>query len=167
MTRSIANEEKNRLDPKYLGEGYNGVAGIFQDKVVKYTVEEIEARIAQHFVDKSIPCLPEFYDVREIQPGLWAITMEKVELITDSDAAWIINDYLKLDIHIDVFRKTVDYWKNRYPRYSELFEDYFNMIQCLKSSGFKPHDVHSKNIGYDKHGNLVLFDLGMASSENI
>ncbi len=162
MLQETADQEVDRLNPEFLGSGSMGVAGITPEGlVVKYTAEHDEAHIAQHFMNNPIPCLPIIYEVKRLQQFLWAITMEKVKLLTNSEECQVItalNNQLQYSSSNSL--KMIQELTSKYPYLEKLVDDYNTMMACLKEHKITPGDLHDDNVGYNKDGNLVLFDLG-------
>ncbi len=169
MEPEVADEERMRLRPGYLGSGGMGLAGLTSGGlVVKYTQDKDEAAIAEAFMGKKTPCLPMVHDVRELQDSLWAITMEKVKTLPPKREIYWMITYLSnmlyepqedFDEHLKSFSKIV----LEFPYLRKIADDYNKMIECLESNNIVPGDAHSGNVGYNTNGSMVLFDLGLSN----
>ena len=161
MTDETANVERETMQPSYLGSGSYGLAANLPSGMVdKYTDDEKEAEIAQQVKNNPLPCLVNVHEVRQIQsaPDIWAITVEKVKTLSYFEQEIIEGVYDDWR-----FPKSVQKMKSIYRHQAQLMDDYVALRICLGDNRLSGHDAHPENIGYDKEGNLVLFDLGGAT----
>jgi len=171
MTQETADAEELRLNPEYLGSGGMGLAGITPEGfVVKWTKDQDEAAIAKEFIGKNVSCLPKFYEVEKLQDSLWAITMQKVELLPRKKEFFSIIRELSdmFNAPPDDFNQHLEEVTNliaKFPYLEKIARDFNEMTYCLSMNKIVPGDLHIGNIGYNQ-GNMVLFDLGLSSLNN-
>jgi hypothetical protein len=168
MIPETAEREKKLFNPSYLGAGNMGIAVELRDgRVGKYTNDKYEARKADRLKDLGLECIPEIYEVREVQKQdilklkvlypLWMIIMEKVKTLPQ-DAKKVING-ISRDSYSKA-EKEKEAKIARSPEHRKLIDDYIEMLQCLEMNGIGLRDAHGGNVGYNAQGRLVLFDLG-------
>ncbi len=169
MSTETADEERRTMEPSYLGSGAFGIATNLPSGLVgKYTDETSEAELARQVKDNPIPCIVNVYSVRQAQvyPEIFMIIMDKVKVLYGIERTVISK------LRTQIYKRGHGYsprWKvptkvkemkNRYIDHIKLIDDYIGLQQCLEANDILGDDAHGKNIGYDKQGNLVLFDLG-------
>jgi len=156
MTPELAMEEEAKFPTmEYLNSGNFGVAYTLDHKVVKYTVDREEYIAALKVLKNPVPCIATIFSAEQLHDlNLYRIVVEKVKTL-DHDERKIIS-YLRDKIK----DKDFYFWKDEFKH--PIAKQYITMLKCLEAHGYSIGDAHKKNIGYNKKGRLVLFDLGLA-----
>jgi hypothetical protein len=137
MTEETARREEERNPGlHWIGHGNCGIAyETANGTVIKYTDDRLEFEAASRLMENPIPCTVRVYDayvVQEYKPFLWAIELEKVIPMKESE------DFS-----------------------SEGQRQIANVKACLESNRYNSTEAFYKNLGWNKDGNLVLLDLGL------
>lgn len=174
FTEETAKQEELAMGDgaRYLGNGSFNIVYHSGDVVTKYTKYEDEAEIYHKQFEQNYPCLVKVLEPPvkiQIDPELWRIRMEKVELLRDKQkwlAAKLKSAVERLKFYgdpVDADNVVESFIKEQGP-ISESDMEFLNLyrefLKCFISFGINPVDTHSGNIGLNKEGKLVLFDLG-------
>lgn len=179
MTPETARRIQQDRAPEFLAAGCGGTVAtiMYRGKpaVEKFICNETEATVARNLIGKSIPCVVQVYDVKELQEGeLWSIIAELVKPLSGRQKK--IAEYIYFHLYDTLTYKDVNtfYWAvseavhnvqlKWHSVLDRLFiktiEDFYN---CLLVHGVHTKDTHDENLGWTDDGRLVLFDLGESS----
>jgi len=187
MSQQTADQLKKQYpEIEFLGAGGIGVAGQSGNNVIKFTSDEDEAMMAKQLMKINIPCIVKIYSVKKVQEPrkfdsyynattIWVIECEKVNtnltldqkrLAGDMNAILQIGGWSTMPSEFIrqgweskkqyVYEKTI----KEFPQEQQFINDYLEMRMCLDKNNIIADDAHGDNIGYNKQGKLVLFDLG-------
>lgn len=189
FSEETAGQEELELgqEADYLGSGVFNIVYHSGDVVTKYTKYEDEAEIYRKQFEQNYPCLikvleaPVKIQERRVLPSytgsqLWRIRMEKATPLTDRNknlAVWCCNSTRHmLDERIEritgsgIVQDVVQNINEAHGPVNEFdygfLGQYGQLVEELVSFGFSPEEAHADNIGYNKEGKLVLFDLGQS-----
>ena len=144
-------EEMAFPNMQYLDAGNIGTAYENYPYVVKYTDDFREANVARQQMIHPIPCMVKIFSVEEIPAindnTLFRIVQEKVD--TSQMRSGKPRPKQGIGIHLDIHDST-----------TPLGKEYDALCECLRQAGYNTSDAHERNIGRNKEGRLVLFDLG-------
>lgn len=168
MTQETADAEKaTHPDISFLGSGQSGVATDIGNKIVrKYTSDADEAANARVQMDLRRQHIVAVYDVQEIQNGIWAIDSEKVQPLSDEEAAAVTEIYHAITEenaipgydHITTEDPDID------PAvFDQVHDEYLRFVmQMSEDDYFTINDAWGDNMGRTEDGRMVLLDLGNA-----
>lgn len=186
MTEDTARAQEAELgDANWLGDGSYNIVYQKGDVAIKYCEDETEVEIYRKQYERKLPCLVKVLEPpREIQEELWQIKMEKVEPLEEEQrrviavaSQWALTHfrgvekgnfgslYSEIKQFVEIYNRNASHR----PSWTGLDVDnpvliaYAKLLICLKSYMMTFPDVHSRNVGWDKNGTLVLFDLGGSS----
>jgi hypothetical protein len=182
MSHETSDRQREQYpDISYLGSGGEGVASDIPDGALKYTDQAEEYLSALNQYKQQLPCLVRILEEpKRIQedPLLWAIAMEKVQPL-DEDERSVMSFILEWEIdpgRFPTFEETLNfvdllYKKHGYKKPKKVAPEkiqrvhyaYMHMKKCFEDNEFESNDAHSKNVGWNKDGRMVLFDLGRSS----
>ncbi len=175
MTQETADQIKKQFNPEYLSAGDFGIAAttdrliISPDKknVIKICSDWEEAVAAITF--GRSPCCAKVIRAGQIQkkPELYIIVMEMVTPLTDPierNATGFLRYILEKHISEEYYEQRIAEAYMRYPTITKFIEKYRRFADCFRQNKINSDDAHANNIGYDKQGNLVIFDYGGVSS---
>jgi hypothetical protein len=140
---------------KYLGHGVDGVAYTHKvpNSVIKITNSYEEADVAMQIMNDPVPCCVRVFNVQENQSTTWTIEVEKVQPLAPAEKLLFGRLFLKykgkpveINLKDPETQKFAIHWKR--------------LVSCLKQNNLSAEDAHANNIGWNKEGVLVLFDLG-------
>ena len=157
MTDETAKSEAETMQPSYLGSGMYGTATNLPSGFAgKYTDDPSEVEIARRVKDNPISCIVNVHNIRQVQrdPIIFMIIMEKVKVL---DA--IEKEAIRMLRHDWEKQEEVEGARQTYKNKMQLIDDYIDLRRCLIANKISGDDAHWENIGYNKQGNLVLFDL--------
>ncbi len=170
MTQETADEEQRRYeDIYYLGAGQFGIAAdLGNGMVLKYIKEPTEAVESERVMKLNPSCVTKIHEVRQLQDNLWGVIMDKVRLLDPIDIRQVtamrnlcvagsmtFREFIR-EARVKEF-PTVDNWTEH------LFNEYVEMMSCLRANDVYSHDMHGKNCGHSRTtGKLVAFDIGDA-----
>ena len=172
---------------EYAGEGHFGMAFIVNDdKILKLTNNEDEIRGIKKVLNKDIPNVIHYYDVKHYpDSNIYAILMDKVDLLSleeetiyttmyyegsnysDSDF-W--DEYDDDEIRDELIDKLQDRLQNpeeedelepfdiNHNDMINYIEKYRELLNKLEENGVPTADLHGGNIGA-KDGKLIHFDV--------
>lgn len=161
---------------KYLGHGEGGLAFLHNTphSVVKLTSDRDEFLLARKLMRYPVNCVVNVYNVKEAQPstykgvgmqrGVWAIELEKLIPLADSEAQMINDIYDCMDASYSRSIEEIYVALGEPKDINGTIEKYMNLIHCLKSNRLRPDDAHGRNIGKRADGSFVLLDLGYAAT---
>ncbi len=171
----------------YLDKGSNGVVfDLGNDKVLKITNHKEEADTASWIKENDVPNIAKIYDVFKIESSnyqfpkdlsirfpYWAETyfliIEKVDTSIKNkieELFLILTNNFKINHHKNTLLsflekdKVNNFIRKNHPEFIKLYDDIYYLLFTLnKRYGLKYYDAHSGNIGLNKFGNLILFDV--------
>ena len=166
MTPEVAlSEEELHPDIEYIGQGNFGVAYSIGNRVVKYTGDKDEARVALHVYKDPLPCVARIFDEPKMvqrEPPVWKIVFEKIKPLSRMEQS-IVHIIFPHYSSPPTF-EDIDDFVSEHPELTNealnLEKDYFDLVECLQFHGYRPDDTHAGNLGYNAGGNLVIFDVG-------
>ena len=182
MTDETASREKTRHgEPEWLGSGQFGssieCSPGFACKYTDDPGEALAARKARDLGERG--GVVTVHEVKKVQsnPTLWAITMDKVDILKGLEKQLYT-------MVVETIREHPDDHDRRFSIYEKFFsmfdwnygddlEGYLSdvdeldssareMIAKLAAQGFSDEDIHGDNVGWTPDGNMVLFDLGFS-----
>jgi hypothetical protein len=153
-----------------IGEGSYGTAyDIGKGRVLKITTDEVEAGIANYILSlkKNFKHIAKIYDVfttKELKrSGYFFIVMKMYEPLDDIDQEEFDEAASIYDNGGDVKEET----EGTNATWRRKVRKYYPMVKAIDEECRKVKilagDIHSGNVGWDKNGNLVLFDIGGSS----
>lgn len=156
---------------KYVGQGNQGLAYYDPDSnsFVKYTTESKEADAAETAMQINAPCTAAIYEVNRVgKAGVYRIRSEPIRTLQKNQSKIITKIYFKYVLQSEYtkldFGTIARFMPVNIRQHSKLIYDYIDMLNCLAENGFSLSDTHGGNIGYNRNGRLVLFDLGAGRS---
>jgi len=169
-----ASEQIMQMFPnaKPIGAGLYGIAYDLGSMILKLTSDQSEIIFANRFKQNPYDRIAKIYDVMFIDDNIYGIIMEKVKLLTKEQIARLNSKSTTISslvtnspdpvlhlLTVDELDKAED---PVYDTKDELFIEYYELLQELYDTeqGFRPFDARPENIGHNKNGNLVLFDVG-------
>lgn len=179
-TRQITEQEfyeRNKLDPErfsYAGSGDFGEAYYVGDhKVLKKTSSRSEFRIAKEIMQGGYPAFVKIYDVEEItNPHNYFILQEEVDVDSDIEDTFIrFNSMLETQqvplsymSHFDedeyiesggdeVVKGKID------QEILDFMAEIEDIVRDYKKLGIEAVDIHPANLGRNKQGKLIAFDV--------
>lgn len=172
MEQGVADQFSQEHGPlSYKGHGADGIVYKNNEpgKVWKVTASPDEAAVVQKVKGKNIPCIPQIYQVKQIQkrpptpnkanfPGSiswWAVQMEEVSPLPENERFTVNFLYQFYQRNHNLPEASSMPTADR-----EVYQKYAQLIECLKANGLQPDDSSAKNIGV-RNGAYVLFDLGL------
>lgn len=167
---------------KFIGAGALGYAfALKSGRVLKLTKDKNEINLIYNLSKlSSIPkSLMTYYNVGKIpnlsddDPQFYYILMDQVEPLTEDEES-VINGFYKHRIQyqdnyydeiMNVLEKNIENWYNKWEFYKikickGLLPHIRNIVKDLKKHKIKNTDFHSGNLGWNKDGKLIMFDLG-------
>ena len=180
MEQTVATEQKNIFPQSVaIGAGREGLAAeCYPGIVCKYSPKEYEARTAEDLMQTPCPNAVKVYGVNRIQsdPAIWLIMTEKVTTLSKAERRlWAQFDHItgngfdveklnfinsnhpELPYIIQRIVKSENVDMNVVKLFANKYTEFIKgVVQC----GLNLTDAHSQNVGYNRIGRIVLFDLG-------
>ena len=193
MSQQTADQLKEQYPGiNFLGGGGVGVAGEHGGNAIKFTLDFQEASLAEELMKKNLSCIVDVYSVKQVQEeahgkvAVWAIESEKVDTNLTKEqkdlggninadlkygtySRWGVNSPIPSSITEQGWEAVKQYfyekYTKQYPHEQQFITDYLEMRTCIENSNLITQDAHGDNVGYNKKGKLVLFDLGYSEFE--
>jgi len=160
--------EYNSID--WLGSGeYGNAYSLGNGNVLKITNSPSEFELAGQIKGKNLPGIVKIYDwgwYKEEKPTLYYIVME--ELNTDSSIEDLFQrtEMILTTQGLDV-SQIGNFDEEEYdgsegdsdPKIQKFMNDLYIIYRSCQQLGIRVPDVNYGNLGYDKSGNLTLFDV--------
>lgn len=181
MSQETSDKQKEQYpDISYFGSGGEGVSSNIPGGALKYTNQKNEYLSALNQYKQKLPCLVQILEEPkqiQVDPPLWAIAMQKVQPL-DDDERNVMNFILGWEMdpgRYPTFEETLNFVDFLYKKYGikkprvtpekiqRVHYAYEHMKACFDNNGFESDDAHAKNVGWNKDGRMVLFDLGRSS----
>ena len=163
MTEPTAKRERRKRPASYLGAGSSGLAvDLGDDKAAKYTTQQREAEMAEHFKSSPCPCVANIHHVEQIQhdPRLWVIVMDKLREANKEEQQIIYYMSCQQDSSLESIHEYAKKMKRSYPEHVSFIDKCEEFLTCIKECNVGDYDYGGNNIAFDKNNNLRLFDLG-------
>lgn len=165
---------------KFLSSGSFGSAYSVGDSVLKITSDFREVNDVKPIIGKKINGVVKYYRLEKVEgTNYFAILMERVDPLyewlsdkikSDKDfkiAKEVVNKILdiiydnwnKVEKFEEFEKKIKEYWilpKNTI--YSNLVSKFWSFYKKIYKLSDKPFDAHIYNLGFDKDGDIVMFD---------
>lgn len=160
--------EFNSID--FLGQGeYGNAYSLGNDRVLKITNSENEFEIAGQIWHKNIPGLVHISDrgwYSEEKPILYYIVMDELDTDSSIEDMFVRVEMILTTQGLDV-SQTGSFDEDEYdgsegPLDTEtmkFMDDLATIYRSCSQLGIRAPDVNYGNLGYDKAGNLTLFDI--------
>lgn len=169
VIKSLTKRFGLKSNVKYMNAGSFGMAFIVNDdKIIKLTSSESEAKVAKSLIDKEIPHCVNYYDIVYIKKyEIYAILMDKAEKLSPEEkrivkllagSAIFLNDFNRLKKAIDSRNSFVGRKKISESELKRVYDDFREMYSSLKKNNISITDLHEGNIGYIKN-KMVHFDI--------
>ena len=173
---------------EYAGEGHFGMAFVVNDdKILKLTNNEDEIRGIKKVLNKDIPGVIHYYDVKHYpDSNVYAILMDKVDLLSTEEETVYTTMYYEgsnysdsdfwdeYDDDDEIRDELIDKLQDRlqnpeeedelesydldYDEIVNYIEKYRELLNKLEENGVPTADLHGGNIGV-KDGELIHFDV--------
>jgi hypothetical protein len=188
--REIAAAFGETYNGEDLGGGANGRAfGLASGKVLKITQDRDEIVSAAHFRTRSkARHIISYYDARRVIPRAnnamyWAIILDRVRTLEKWEAyiwnaiqqRFFDTAYTNVELHQYVMTYTAQEMQ-RIPNYKNtnvddieawiesMIRQRAEILRDVKSYGIRTYEAHQGNVGFDAHGQFVIFDLWSSRS---
>lgn len=155
-------------DIEFTGSGSYGIAFTVDNKVIKITTDESEARTAHYLMGHEYSHLIKYYDVKRIgNLEVYAILMDRVETLSEKEKKIVssiadeygetISDFLENYENVDVGELDRQGYKRDYVN---ILNQLSIIFQQLSKIGIMDDytDVHINNLGW-KGDTLVHYDI--------
>ncbi|MFA5418607.1 MAG: glycosyl hydrolase 108 family protein [Bacteroidales bacterium] len=170
MTDDTAQNQKQMYpQSQWLGSGNIGAAIECKPGFAcKYTddPDEVEAAQKARKIQKQQlqNGIVQIHEIKQIQtnPDLWCIVADLVKTLNPEERQnfHIVSHSLKK--YPDQQDRYKFYEKSGFQHLKAIDNKVYDMYTRLRTHGFHDDDTHGKNVGWDRNGDLVLFDLGFA-----
>jgi hypothetical protein len=167
-------------DLELIGYGDHGLAFASNDKVIKITDDKNEARAAANLINKKLTGTNQIYYVGSFSK---LIQYHDPEITDDKIQYYVIIQELVDTVLSADERKAIDLvsnWLDELERWpfdvdeacrkigeNGAVRSLLNSINELYKHGVKYMDIHSGNVGHNKDGKLVVFDLGVSEAKSV
>jgi len=180
VANNLGEEVIDFIDSGALGYVFSLKSG----KVLKITTDKNEINLIYNLSKlSSIPkSLMTYYNIGKIynpnpttKRQYYYILMDKVKTLNDEEQS-VINEFYKHRIQYNnnyyenimnpYLERHIDEWfankwnKNKIKICKELLPQVRNIVKDLKKHKIKQTDFHGGNLGWNKEGKLIMFDLG-------
>ena len=152
---------------------YSYVWWLNSGKVLKITTLYSEANAATYF--RKLPKVPHiisYYDVREILVNgedheLWATITDGVRTLNTDEMVWwnkltddydFWTDYIDTEDIWDAFRDE-DYPREAFEFARKILNQRTGILRDAKKFKVETYEAHGGNVGFDAHGQFVIFDI--------
>lgn len=174
-------QDKFKYDIKFIGSGSKGWAfEISPDKIFKITPDAMEYENALKLIQQpDNKYFVQYYSAKPLKDkvlrGYYSLVMEKLAPITDRESDIIDNimqtlgtsermlDTNRVLGYLSEMRRDpelLEYLQTNMDELKKLVKHLQGIYLSAKRIGIPIYDLRSTNIGKDKDGNLVHFDLG-------
>jgi hypothetical protein len=175
---------------EFLGGGANGRAfGLASGKILKITRDRDEIISAAHFRTRSkTRHIISYYDTRRIIPRsnnamYWAIILDRVRTLEKWEQyLWnnMQNRFFNTSYTDDEFRERALSFTRDFQAISQytahvndiepwvdtMLQQRAEIMKDAKNFGVATYEAHAGNVGFDAHGQFVIFDIWSRRSAN-
>jgi hypothetical protein len=171
-----------------MGGAYSKVYWLKSGKILKITINPDESATGAYYSKRRAhPHIIAYYDVREVvggenrisgpNGGTWAMITDGVRVLTDEEQTWYHNITREADFLYEVSdrhveeelmeqgRLPINDRERQYANPAEI-EFYRNMLsqrqsilRDIRALQVAEYEAHAKNVGFDEHGQFVIFDI--------
>jgi len=169
---------RNKIDPEdlsYAGSGDFGEAFYVKgDRILKKTTSASEFKIAKEIQRGHYPAFVKIYDVEEITEGASSYYILQDELELDSD---LEDTFVRLNSMLETQGLSAQYMdhfdEDEYieaegdevvdgkidPELLKFMNELEDVVRDYRRLGIEASDIRSENLGRDKQGKLIAFDV--------
>jgi hypothetical protein len=160
--------EYNSID--WLGSGeYGNAYSLGNGNVLKITNSPSEFELAGQIKGKNLPGIVKIYDwgwYKEEKPTLYYIVMEELDTDSSIEDLFQRTEMILTTQGLDV-SQIGNFDEEEYdgsegdldPKIQKFMNDLYIIYRSCQQLGIRVPDLNYGNLGYDKSGNLTLFDV--------